>query len=213
MKISLSSKYLAPIVLLALAVTPSWASIITLNTGTDPFQITADTTNQIPGPETAVNIINLGDSWGTGPAAWIGPKSDESNASNPDTLYFGTDTYQITFSLAAAPTAANLAISLLADDYVDVTLNGNSIFTHTSTAMYTNGSGASFVTTNLADFVAGTNVLDFTVTNSGGGPTGLNASIDGTFSTATPEPATMFPVGLVLIGAGFLLRRRKAAVV
>ncbi len=112
------------------------------------------------------------------------------------------------------PSTVVLNVSLLADDFVDVFLNGNLVFTHPNTAMYLNPSSFAITT----GFVAGTNTLDFVVNNvTGGGPTGLNALITGNGSSssipATPIPpsVTLTLVGIALIGAYVFFQKRRMA--
>jgi hypothetical protein len=79
------------------------------------------------------------------------------------------DDYRTTFTVPGSAAAMTLNLTLSADDYVDVLLNGKQVFTHPNTSMW--NASVSFSITS--GFVTGTNTLDFVVSNAGGGPTGL----------------------------------------
>ena len=140
----------------------------------------------------------LGGNWiaDNATASWISPNA---NANQLFGLYY---TYQTTFNLAGLnATTAQLSGSLATDDSVLVYLNGIQVLSAMDWTTSTNLS----INTN---FVAGINTLSFVVSNSGGGPTGLDVALSGTAnSVATPEPTA---VGFIAVGsAGLALLRRK----
>jgi uncharacterized protein (TIGR03437 family) len=145
------------------------------------YEIISDTTGQIAAPAPAFVVTSLPGGWGTIPgAAWIGPSADQSNATRNGCCNNTSDTYQTTFSVSGDPSTFALNLTVAADDYVDVQLNGNTVFTHRNTAMWTTP-----VTFSInSGFVSGTNTLDFVVTN-GGGPTGLDVAISSATSGVT----------------------------
>jgi hypothetical protein len=135
------------------------------------YQILRDTTGQIVAPAPAFLVSLPG--WGASVpgAAWIAPSADQGS----DRLGCCTntaDTYQTTFTVSGDPSAAMLYVTMAADDYVDVYLNGFITFAHPSTVMW--NAPVSFSISS--GFNSGTNTLDFAVTNSGG-PTGLLVAI------------------------------------
>jgi hypothetical protein len=91
----------------------------------------------------------------------------------------GLTKYQTTFSLTGLePSTAVLTMSVLADNFVDVYLNGVHVFSPT-TQMYTNSVNIVVKASPSVLFLSGTNTLEFDVANQGG-PGGLNVSIAGT---------------------------------
>jgi len=137
------------------------------------YQIIADTTGEIPAPASAFVVTLLAGGWASIPgAAWIGPSADQSNATRNPCCLNTADTYRTTVSVTGDPSAVTLSLTVAADDYVDILLNGQQVFTHTSTSMW--GTPVSFSISS--GFVSGTNDLDFAVTN-GGGPTGLIVAV------------------------------------
>jgi uncharacterized protein (TIGR03437 family) len=157
------------------------------------YQIVTDTTGEISAPAQAFAVTSLPVGWATIPGAvWVAPSADQSNSTRANCCLNSSDHYRITFSLADLnPSTTTLTLSLAADDYVDVLLNGQTVFTHPSTSMWS--SPASFVVNS--PFVAGTNTLDFLVSNAGGGPTGLIASIAGTANNSPYiSPAGIVPI-------------------
>lgn len=203
------------------------ATTINISTGAVTYTITSDT-NGSPDPTAPPNqnavdttvpttglyahVADVTNGINTG--VWIGPTSDQTSESGSVS---GTTVYQVTFNLTGLDyTTADLYLTLAGDDLVSlVTLNGNTIFTHSGSEMWSSGTTVPTVTT---DFVAGVNTLDFTVPNYSNdgafsccGPTGLAAAADVTANAVTtPEPGTLGITGLTLIGLAALLRRRLA---
>ncbi len=137
------------------------------------YEIASDTTGEILAPAAAFVVTSPAGGWGTIPgASWIAPAADQSNATRNGCCTNTSDEYQLIFTVTSNPSTAALNVTVAADDYVDVLLNGVSVFTHPNTAMW--GTPVTFSITS--GFVLGTNTLDFIVTN-GGGPTGLIATI------------------------------------
>ncbi|MGA7239244.1 MAG: Ig-like domain-containing protein, partial [Bryobacteraceae bacterium] len=138
------------------------------------FQILSDTTGQISAPNAAFVVKSPGWPATVPGAAWIAPSADQGSdrlgcCSNT------ADTYRMTFTLPANGSGLTLNLTLAADDYVDVLLNGQTVYTHASTTMWITPVNFSI----SSGFVAGANTLDFAVTNSGG-PTGLIVAISET---------------------------------
>ena len=159
------------------ALTPSSFSAVSFrNTGQNRsggrdtnFQIISDTTTQITTPGAAFVATSL-PGWGVAVpgAVWIAPSADQSDARLGGCCQNTTDTYRTTFTVAGDPTMASLTLAVLADDYVDVTLNGRRVFTHLANNMlYT-----PTILTIDSGFISGTNTVDFAVSNISG-PTGL----------------------------------------
>jgi YD repeat-containing protein len=131
------------------------------------YQIVADTTGEISAPAAAFVVSSPGWAATIPGAAWIAPSADQSS-DRLGCCNNTSDTYRTTFTVSGNPSTAALNLTIAADDYVDVLLNGNSVFTHPNTEMWFTP-----VTFSITSgFVSGTNTLDFVVTNSGG-PTGL----------------------------------------
>ena len=160
---------------------PSVLSATGLNAtnGTDnSYEIVADTTGEISAPAAAFVVTSLAGGWGTIPgASWIAPAADQSNATRNGCCANTSDTYQLTLTVSGSASEVALNLTVAADDYVDVLLNGSYVFTHPNTAMW----GTPVTFSIGSGFVEGTNTLDFVVTN-GGGPTGLIASITSPFA-------------------------------
>jgi hypothetical protein len=159
-------------------------------------------------------VFPLNGAWlaDTATSRWITPSTLAGASLDPvqDGLYF----YQLGFSLAGFdPATAQFAGRFAADNSVnEIRLNGNLLA----------ASGGNF---NLwtafaatSGFVAGDNVLTFTVNNLGqtsGNPSGLRVeflSSDVTATGTVPEPASwaMMIAGFGLVGAA--MRRRARAV-
>ncbi len=135
-------------------------------------------------------------------ADWIGPSS-----SGNDSFPVGNYDYRTTFSLAGDnPATAQLSGSWASDNNACIYLNGANTGDCTPFAGF--GSLTSFSITS--GFVAGTNTLDFVVTN-GGGPTGVFAEVSGTASPATattPEPASWMLAASGVLALGGVVRGR-----
>ena len=158
--------------------------------GTDSsYAITADTTGETAVPAPATVVTSLPSGWAVVPgAAWIAPAADQSNATRNPCCSNTADTYQTTFTVSGDPSNVALNLTLAADDYVDIKLNGSPVFTHTNTSMW----GAPITVPISSGFVSGTNTLDFFVTN-GGGPTGLAVAVTSVISgVAQVAPAQTF---------------------
>jgi PEP-CTERM motif len=140
---------------------------------------------------------------------WITPTTNAANSRDATTNGFYT--YSLTFDLAANDllSTAWFKGQFAADDLVTlITLNGNSIYSHSF-----NPADPSFASnwTSFAatgGFVDGQNMLSITVENialpdHGGSPTGLDVQFTGSFVDSVPEPSTwlMMITGFVALGA------------
>jgi RHS repeat-associated protein len=148
------------------------------NTGNDEnWSIVA---NNISGepisvPDESRIVFSLANGWGSLPgSSWIAPDSNQSNNTNPQTrpgtCCNGSTTYEYQF-LISDPAHEQFNMTLLADDMANVILNGKTIYTATR-QLYS--SPVSLSITGL--FVNGLNTIDVIVSNTTGGPTGLNVS-------------------------------------
>jgi hypothetical protein len=148
--------------------------------------------------------------------AWVlsdlgGDYNDAAWVSN-DVNGRGT-TFTFSFDLTGFDVAsAVLSIKLAFDDFIEIALNGNTIFEDTDQGQ-PGGANWSVLQefTSTSFFQSGLNVLTFSVINTGG-PGGLRAS---TIVTATPS-AVPVPAALPLLAGGLLAlgalaRRRKRA--
>jgi uncharacterized protein (TIGR03437 family) len=140
-------------------------------------------TSPLTGPALVVTLPPVAPQyWLTVPGSkWIAPDVDQSNGRNG--CCAGVTKYQTTFSMTDAngvaldPSTVKLTLTLLADDTVDIYLNG----TATANKVYSGGVYQAATTIVLTKgFQAGTNTLEFDVTNSGLGATGLNIYAIGT---------------------------------
>ena len=143
---------------------------------------------------------------------WITPQPLAGATLDPvaDGLYF----YNLSFSLAGFdPATAQFAGRFAADNGVnEIRLNGNLLAASGGNFNIWTGFGAT------SGFVAGTNVLTFTVNNLGqtsGNPSGLRVeftSSDASVVPGVPEPASwaMMIAGFGLVGA--TMRRRARAI-
>jgi hypothetical protein len=107
---------------------------------------------------------------------WIAPDADQSSSTR-DGKYFGSVTYQTQFT---ATRGLTLNTRVLADDDVAVSLNGKTVFSSTGGQQYR--FAAMF---KMTGFASGMNTVVFTVSNSGGGPTGLDVA----FADANAPPS------------------------
>jgi uncharacterized protein (TIGR03437 family) len=120
--------------------------------------------------------------WLTVPGSkWIAPDVDQSNSRNG--CCAGVTKYQTSFSMTDAngvaldPSTVKVTLTLLADDLVDVYLNG----TAAANKVYSGGVYSQAATIILTKgFQAGVNTLEFDVNNAGFGATGLNIYAIGT---------------------------------
>jgi uncharacterized protein (TIGR03437 family) len=120
--------------------------------------------------------------WLTVPGAkWIAPDIDQSNHRNG--CCAGLTKFQMSFKMtdqsgaALDPSTAKVTLTLLADDTVDIYLNGTAQANH----VYAGGGFQAATTIVLTKgFQTGSNTLEFDVNNSGLGATGLNIYAVGT---------------------------------
>lgn len=218
MKFSLSLSVLG---LLGVAsAVPVAASTINLNTGngSDPYIITADTL--VPNEGTTTTVV-------TSPASlwinnlsseWISPQANQSNGYTNGEQDSGSVTYDTTFDLPSGLTSASLNITLAADDWVTISLNGGPVFySGPTTGQWQFDTTIPIPASVENELVSGLNTLQFVVSNTGtgsdagGGPTGLDAQVSVNYSsTAVPEPSTILPLIFAALLGGFALRRRRA---
>ncbi len=186
-------------------------SITVYSTGQDAtagrdnqYKITSDTTGEIVAPAQAFVVTSVANGWtSVSGASWIAPAADQSNGTQGGAPIADT-TYETKFDLTGFdPATAVLNLSIAADDWVDISLNGVNVFSHPNTAMYF-GTVSAVINSN---FVAGVNTLDFFV-HSIGGPSGLDVNITGT-ADPVPEPASLMLLGTGMAAVSSRLRRRK----
>jgi hypothetical protein len=117
------------------------------------------------------------------------------------------------FTLTAADTTANGSLSFLADDSASVLLNGHVLVSEASSAGNTyahcsdvvpNCTAVDTIVLPASDFVTGVNVLEFDVAQRAG----TSFGVDYSGTAGVPEPATMGMMGLGLIAAGVLGRKK-----
>lgn len=139
-------------------------------------------------------------------SAWVGPNND-SSVTGPQ---FGTWVYQTAFDLTGFDLATtSIAGRWAADDYGSIALNGNATgFAIASSYPGTTIAGYNtwFDFTINSGFVSGINTLEFTVINSGGGPTGLRVEFEQNGlppfppdGQVVPEPSTL-KMSMILFG-------------
>jgi len=211
MKHRLTAIFVSVLLVLCAIGTASADSFVVYSTGQSvasgrdtQYSIISDSTGEITAPAQAFVITSIANGWipNLPGASWIGPAADQSNATRnglppSDTLY------RTTFDLTGFdPTTAALSLTLSADDWVDVQLNGVTVYTHSNPSMYF-GSDVASISSN---FAAGVNTLDFYV-SSIGGPTGLVVAASGT-ATPVPEPASLALLGSGLAALATRLRRK-----
>ncbi|MGA2878217.1 MAG: PEP-CTERM sorting domain-containing protein [Bryobacteraceae bacterium] len=199
---------------------PAAADSIDLNTGngTSPYTITSDTL--VPSEGTSVTVVTT-----TAPlwvndlsSEWISPQADQSSGNTSGEQDLGSVTYDTTFNLPVGFTNASLDITLAADDWTTISLNGNPVFyTGPDTGEWKFDTILPDSPSVDSELVSGPNTLEFIVYNTGGGsdagggPTGLDAQVSVNYSTsAVPEPSTTLPLGLAVLLGGWALQRRRA---
>ena len=140
-----------------------------------------------------------------GDARFIGAEANGGYTSNPNT-------YTLTFDLAGLnPLTAALSGFFAADNYGSVYLNNNLLAAQPAQTIYENFQKLTSFSATAAQFVSGSNVLKFVVTDTGP-PSALIVSGLSGMAMAVPEPASW---ALMIVGfglAGAALRRRRAAV-
>ncbi|MFT3783123.1 MAG: hypothetical protein QM790_14030 [Nibricoccus sp.] len=127
----------------------------------------------------------------TASAKWISNTSDGFGSGT------GNYTYTLTFSIAgnvgnSGTTSVSNAVvymTLAVDDSAVITVNGGNAISTTGTSQWSNTQNVTL--TN--GFVIGTNTITVTVSNSGGGASGLLVS---SISGAVPETGTWIPLAL-----------------
>ena len=108
---------------------------------------------------------------------WIDPLNN-GTASSPGSVPNGNYLYETTFYLVDCidPTKVQLVGQFASDDYACITINGH------TTGQCTVNSSAALAPFNISGstlFHAGTNIVDFVVQNTGGGPSGLIVTVQG----------------------------------
>jgi hypothetical protein len=137
-----------------------------------------------------------------GPSSqWIGPDPNLAQVFPGGPPY----DYRTTFTIGAGldPSTAMISGNIASDDSVEVFLNGHD--TGVGLPTFTSALTPFSLPTGQF-FQAGTNTLDFMVSNSGGGATGLRVEMTG--SASVPEPSALrLVVTAALIGLGVLWRQ------
>ena len=148
---------------------------------------------------------------------WVTPTTNAANSL--DLASNGFYTYNLTFSLAGneLPSTARFSGQFAADDLVTlITLNGNSIYSHSFNPSDPSFAGGWTSFGALSGFTSGENILSITVENialAQSNPTGLDVQFTGSFVAPIPEPSTwlMMIAGFVALGA-VAFRRRASSV-
>jgi hypothetical protein len=154
------------------ASTRAQTPVATIATGVTPVSVTLpDGTTQA-----AVACTTLAGGWSSALAgsAWISPTSS-GNCTTP--LVGGTYVYTVTFTATGTPASETLVGSLMVDDGVTITLNGNPVAISLPGSPWRSVSAFS-----ASGLVSGTNTLVFTVTN---GPPGTITGASGLDFVAT----------------------------
>lgn len=205
---------------LAVAATvPATAGTINLNTGdgNSPYTITSDTLNPYEGTTVYLATAQATRWLNDLSSEWIAPMADQSNANTNSVLSAGSVTYDTTFILPTGFTNGSLNITLEADDWATISLNGNLFYTGPDTGEWKFDTTIPISAAVNNELVSGLNTLQFVVyntgggTDAGGGPTGLDAQVSVNYSAAVPEPSTALPVAMAVLIGGFLLRRTRLA--
>ncbi|MEO6418572.1 MAG: hypothetical protein ABIP39_04155, partial [Polyangiaceae bacterium] len=144
---------------------------------TDPhYAVTATTDTNYPAPPSRSALVtskNAG--WGTptAPAAWISLNNHQCSGAPGSTCQSATFDYTTTFTLPAGthPATATITLTVVADDDVNIRLNGTSVGNFTNA--YATGSTLTIPAGSTFNANPTPNTLTFHITNSGGGPTGL----------------------------------------
>jgi hypothetical protein len=103
----------------------------------------------------------------------------------PAPFTFGTFDYQLTLTNIPVGALVHIVGLVAADDNATVTANGSTPYFTNASSHVVVGNFAHQVAFSGVTFVAGaTNEVTIIVSNVGGGPTGLNLSLDGSYYTA-----------------------------
>jgi hypothetical protein len=198
---------------------PAAAGTINLNTGngSSPYVITSDTLVPNEGSTTTVVIVPATLWVNDLTSEWISPQANQSNGNTTAELPTGSVTYETTFSLPVGFASASLSITLAADDWTTISLNGDPIFySGPNTGQWKFDTVVPISASVISELVSGANKLDFTVYNTGGGadagggPTGLDAQVSLNYTTsAVPEPSSALPLAAAMLLGGFALRRQR----
>ncbi len=186
----------------ATGVNESTSALLADNVADTNWNITAISASDGTVPRAATTTV--GDDT---PGGWTAPLAGSRVITRGNSVSGVNATYTYTYEFTLDTSIqSNFSLSGLvwADDRVRVLLNGNEVLA--LTAVIWNQPHVSFSTGNQSFFQNGVNTLSFEVLNSGGGPTGLNATGIVT-ATAVPEPhewAMIFMVGGTLL---YLKRR------
>ena len=157
---------------------------ITTNTVVDPGQTAPYVENG------AIVVTNPPSGWAPAFSGsfWLAPAANQNNSGTnlPGTCCVGSTTYHTSFG---SSTPTGFTINFYADDSTTVVLNGVTIYTPSSQLYFAPGGT---VTVTPAMLIAGAgNKIDFVVSNSTGGPTGLDAQFVAGGGTTTPPTTTL----------------------